>query len=119
MKFPQINSHGLFVLQTLRTRPMTIWQGIEAHGNFACSAKPEGIPPYKIVLLYNNLVEAGCLVKEGVLYRLSVHARHTLEKMDSKDQMFIGSVAMPRVNGSTGQFKPVDLASYSGRYVRL
>ncbi len=119
MKFPQINSRGLLVLQTLRAGPKTLWQGIEAHGVFACSARPQGIPHYKIVLLYNSLVDAGCLVKEGVLYRLSVHARQTLEKMDSKDQMYIGSVAMPRIVQSTGEFKPVELASYSGRYVRL
>lgn len=119
MKLPQINSRGLTILQTLRAGPKTIWQGIEAHGTFANSAKPQGIPRYKIVLLYNNLVESGCLVKEGLVYRLSVHAQQALEKMDSKDQVYIGSVAMPRIVQSTGEFKPVELASYSGRYVRL
>lgn len=119
MKFPEINSRGLFVLQTLRARPMTLWQGIETHGTFASSARPQGIPHYKILALYKHLVNAGCLVKEGAVYRLSIHARHRLEKMDSKDQVYIGSLAMPRIVRSTGEFKPVAQAAYSGRYVRL
>ncbi len=120
MKFPEINSRGLMILQAFRVKsPMTIWQGIEAHGAFASPQKPEGIEHYKILGLYCDLVERGCLAKEGIFYRLTLPALHRLQKMDTPDQCFIGEVAAPRISKIWEEPTTSDPMQHTGRYTRL
>lgn len=95
MRFPEINSRGMLILQTLRARPMTIHQAIEAHGEFATARRPQGVDYVKIVALYCDLVERKCLVKEGIKYRLTLAARYRLEAMDRPAVPL--QVAAPRV----------------------
>jgi hypothetical protein len=94
MRFPETNSRGWLILKTLRRQPMTIWQGIEQHGEFETLAKPHGVGYAKVLKLYGELVERGCLVREGIKYRLSLAALHKLEKLDAKPLQT--SVATPR-----------------------
>lgn len=119
MRLPVINSRPLHILQAFRRGPMTVWQGIEAHGPFPSRHCPDGLEHSAILALYCDLVSRGYLVQEGILYRLSVQAQQALEAKDSKDQIFIGSVATPRIVRSLGEFKTEQLAAYTGRYVRL
>lgn len=62
---------------------MTIHQGIEAHGLFATAAVPGGVPPEKILELYCNLIDRGCLVKVGARYKVTEAARAKFEKSQS------------------------------------
>lgn len=97
MRFPETNSRGWLILKTLRRQPMTIWQGIEQHGEFETLAKPNGVGYDKVLELYCELVERGCLVRtghKGIKYRLSLAALHKLEKLDAKPRQT--SVATPR-----------------------
>jgi hypothetical protein len=41
---------------------------------------PEGVDHAKMVQLYCDLVDRGCLVREGIKYRLSLQARNSMEK---------------------------------------
>lgn len=95
MRFPEINSRQMLILQTLLGRPMTIHQGIEQHGEFVTSRAPAGIEHSKIVELYCDLVDRGCLVKEGIMYRLSLAAQYRLEALARPGEP--GQVVPPRV----------------------
>lgn len=84
MRFPETNSRGEKILQAFYRRgPMTIYQGAEEHGEFSTVRVPQGISHEKMVELYCELVDRGCLVREGIKYRLSVPAKQRLEKMAS------------------------------------
>lgn len=81
MKLPEKNSRGETILNAfLRHGAMTIHQGAEKHGDFCTVLRPQGIDHNKMVELYCGLVERGCLVREGIKYRLSLHAQHQLER---------------------------------------
>lgn len=95
MRFPEINSRQMLILQTLLGRPMTIHQGIERHGEFVTPRAPNGIEHSKIVELYCDLVDRGCLVKEGIMYRLSLPAQYRLEALARPADP--GEVVPPRV----------------------
>ncbi len=79
MRFPEINSRGETILKTFLKGSMTIYQGAEAHGEFATARLPDGIDHAKMVELYCDLVERGCLIREGIKYRLSLKAQFHLE----------------------------------------
>lgn len=81
MRFPELNSRGEAILKAFVKGPMTIYQGAEAHGEFVTTRLPEGIDHAKMVELYCDLVERGCLVREGIMYRLSLPAKYYLEGM--------------------------------------
>lgn len=81
MRFPEKNSRSEAILQAFFDKgAMTIWQGAEVHGEFATAKNPEGVDHAKMVQLYCDLVDRGCLVREGIMYRLSLQARHFMEK---------------------------------------
>jgi hypothetical protein len=80
MKFPETNSRGEAILKAFLKGPMTIYQGAEAHGEFPNRHLPNGINHAKMVELYDSLVERGCLVKEGIVYRITTQARTRLEQ---------------------------------------
>ncbi len=119
VRFPEINSRGLHILQALRHKPMTIWQGMEAHGVFASRQQPQGMDASQMQVLYCELVERGCLIREGIVYRLSLAALHRLQSMDTPDQQFIPGVAMPRIRDIWTEPQQKPLALLSGRYKRL
>lgn len=93
MRMPEINSRGMRILQALRRKPMTLDQGIEAHGNFSLQVLSDEEERARVLELYCSLVDRGCIVKEGILYRLHLACRHKLEKMDLKCQPILGEVA--------------------------
>lgn len=95
MRLPEINSRGMLILQTLLHRPMTIHQSIEQHGEFVTARAPRGIEHSKIVELYCDLVDRGCVVKEGIIYRLSLPAQYRLEALARPDEP--GQIVPPRV----------------------
>jgi hypothetical protein len=95
MKFPEKNSRGERILKAFLKGPLTIWQGAEVHGEFASSKLPEGIDHAKMVELYCDLVSRGCLVREGILYRLSLPAQFHLEKLDQAEPP--RSIVPPRI----------------------
>lgn len=79
MRFPETNSRSETILKAFMSGPMTIYQGAEAHGEFATARLPNGIDHAKMVELYCDLVDRGCLVREGIMYRLSLPAKYFLE----------------------------------------
>lgn len=96
MRYPEKNSRGEKILQAFFQRgAMTIYQGAEAHGEFATLRVPQGIEHEKMVVLYCELVERGCLVREGIKYRLSVAAQQRMEKLASTDAP--RSIVPPRI----------------------
>lgn len=98
MRFPERNSRGEAILKAFLKGPMTIYQGAEAHGDFATPKNPDGVDHEKMVQLYCDLVDRGCLVREGILYRLTLHAKFHLEKQ-----------ALP---ATPPQIVPAKIASY-------
>lgn len=95
MKLPETNSRAMVILQTLRRGPLTIHQGIEAHGEFATPRAPDGIEHSKIVELYCGLVERGCLAREGILYRITLGAAYRLDSIERRAEP--AQVVPPRV----------------------
>lgn len=95
MRFPEKNSRGEAILKAFRAGAMTIYQGEELHGAFATRKLPQGIDHAKMVELYCDLVERGCLVREGIKYRLSLQAQYHMEKRD--DVATPRSLVPPRV----------------------
>ena len=96
MRFPETNSRGEKILKAFHQRgAMTIYQGAEAHGEFVTLLAPKGIDHNKMVELYCELVDRGCLVREGILYRLSVHAQNQLDKRAQPQEP--GQIVPPRV----------------------
>lgn len=83
MRFPEKNSRSEAILKAFFDKgAMTIYQGGEAHGEFATAKNPDGVDHAKMVQLYCDLVDRGCLVREGIKYRLSLQARHHMERRD-------------------------------------
>ena len=80
MKLPERNSRGERILIAFLKRPMTIYQGTEVHGEFVTPRLPAGVDHAKMVQLYDDLVNRGCLVKEGIMYRITDLARNLLEQ---------------------------------------
>ena len=117
MHFPEKNSRGMAILKALRREPLTLWQGIEQHGEFVTPARPHGIGYDGVLTLYCALIDRGCLVREGIKYRLTLAARIRLEKLDGNPPKT--SVATPRV--SSGWQAPAlrHPAELSGRYKQL
>jgi len=96
MRFPEKNSRGEQILKAFHQRgPMTIHQGIEQHGEFPTSRVPAGIDHNKMVELYCELVDRACLVRESILYRLSVRAQHHLDTLARPPEP--GQIVPPRV----------------------
>jgi hypothetical protein len=81
MRYPEKNSRGETILKAFLKGPMTIYQGEEAHGAFVTSRLPAGIDHAKMVELYCDLVERGCLIRDGIKYRLSLKAQFHLEDL--------------------------------------
>lgn len=97
MKLPESNSRGEAILIAfLRRGPMTIYQGAEAHGEFPNRTLPMGINHAKMVELYDSLEKKGCLVKEGILFRITDKARKLLEQKVNAPQE-TGSIVPSRV----------------------
>jgi hypothetical protein len=94
MYFPEKNSRGRLILQTLRRGPMTVWQGIEQHGYFVTEARPNGVKYEDILYLYCQLVERGCLLRDGLKYRLSSAASNKLDQLNAIPR--ITTIAAPR-----------------------
>lgn len=75
MKYPTANSRGEKVLRTFfKHGPMTIYQSTEIHGDFASLRAPAGMSHDQLVELYAELVERGCLIRDGIKYKLSTRA---------------------------------------------
>jgi tRNA splicing endonuclease len=53
---------------------MTIYQATEIHGEFASIRAPKGMSHDQLVELYAELVERGCLIREGIKFKLSTRA---------------------------------------------
>lgn len=94
MRMPETNSRGMLILQTLRARPLTIYQAIELHGEFVTRRAPQGIEHSKIVEIYCDLIERGCVAREGLMYRLTLAARIRLEKTAAGSAL--GEIVPPR-----------------------
>lgn len=87
MRFPERNSRGEKILKAFFERgPMTIYQGEEAHGAFATPSFPDGIEHERLIAIYCDLVDRGCLIREGIKYRLSLAAQHRMEKALAKPE---------------------------------
>lgn len=100
MRYPEKNSRGEKILKAFyeADRALTIYQGEELHGSFATRAVPDGIDHELLVGLYCELVERGCLIREGIKYRLSMHAKmHIERKADEGKGTPVLSVVGPRV----------------------
>lgn len=96
MRFPEKNSRGETILKAfLKRGAMTIYQGAEEHGEFANIRLPQGIDHAKMVELYCDLVERGCLVREGILYRLSLAAQQRMERQAAPPAL--AAIVPPRV----------------------
>lgn len=96
MNFPEKNSRSETILKTfLEKGTMTIWQGTEAHGNFANPRRPHGVDHEKVLELYCDLVERGCLVKEGIVYRLTLRAKYHMERQQRAPEPV--SIVPPRI----------------------
>ena len=95
MKFPEKNSRSEQILKAFLKGPMTIYQGAEVHGDFVTRKFPAGIDHCKMVELYCDLVERGCLIREGIKYKLTTRARHQLEKESAPEAP--RSIVPPRV----------------------
>ena len=81
MRLPESNSRGEKILMAFLAKgAMTIYQGAEAHGEFATRSFPDGISHEKMIELYCDLVERGCLYRDGVKYVLATRAGDTLRK---------------------------------------
>jgi hypothetical protein len=93
MRMPEINSRQMRILQALRRKAMTLDQGIESHGSFTSKSLPDGVERSKVLELYCDLVDRGCIVKEGILYRLHLACKHKLERMDLRMRPDVGAVA--------------------------
>lgn len=126
MRFPERNSRGWTILSTLYRQPMTIWQGIEQHGYFDTKAKPHGIGHDGVLALYCDLVERGCLEREGIQYRLTLAARIQLEKRNAQRTQASASAptvatTVATVRTSTRWTEPGlrTKAEWSGRYTQL
>jgi hypothetical protein len=75
MRFPTANSRGEKILRTFYTHgAMTIYQATEIHGEFASIRAPKGMSHDQLVELYAELVERGCLIREGIKFKLSTRA---------------------------------------------
>jgi hypothetical protein len=126
MRFPERNSRGWTILSTLYRKPMTIWQGIEQHGYFDTVSKPQGIGHDGVLALYCDLVERGCLEREGIQYRLTLAARTQLEKRNAQRTQTNASATIiattiATVRASTHWTEPGlrTKAEWSGRYTQL
>lgn len=87
MRYPEKNSRGEVILMAFLAKgAMTIYQGAEVHGEFVTTKNPEGVDHAKMVQLYCDLVERGCLVREGIKYRLSLQAQHFMERQRQPEQ---------------------------------
>ncbi|MFB9246160.1 hypothetical protein [Massilia antarctica] len=95
MKFPEKNSRSEKILMAFLKGAMTIYQGAEIHGDFVTRKLPTGVDHAKMVELYCDLVARGCLVREGIMYKLTMRARHQLDKVAAADTP--RSIVPPRV----------------------
>lgn len=95
MRYPESNSRSEKILMAFLRGPMTIYQGAEIHGEFATPRLPGGIDHAKMVELYADLVERGCLVRDGIKYKLSVRAAdHIRRKVEPAPAL---QIVPPRV----------------------
>ena len=95
-RYPEKNSRGEQILKVFHQHgPMTIHQGTERHGEFSTLRVPNGVDHSKMLDLYCDLVERACLVRESILYRLSVRAEQHLDKLARPQEP--GQIVPPRV----------------------
>lgn len=95
MRYPESNSRSEKILLAFLRGPMTIYQGAEIHGEFATARLPQGIDHAKMVELYADLVDRGCLVRDGIKYKLSTRAAdHIRRKYEPAPAL---EIVQPRV----------------------
>ena len=70
------------MMSPMASGALTIWQGIERHGSFATPERPEGLAFEDVLYLYCQLIERGCMVRDGILYRLTFAAEHRMAMLD-------------------------------------
>lgn len=117
MQLPEKNSRGMAILKALRREPLTIWQGIEQHGDFPRPSRPNGIGYGGVLSLYCDLIDRGCVMREGIKYRLTMAARHHLEKLDGIPAKTTRATPRTGYEGHTTlRSHPAEL---SGRYKQL
>jgi len=103
-RFPEKNSRGDQILKAFHQHgPMTIYQGVEKHGEFPTWRVPDGIHHNRMIELYCELVDRACLVRENILYRLSVRAQQHLDKLAAPQQP--GQIVPPRVRNFLAKVK--------------
>ena len=95
MRLPEKNSRSEKILMAFLRGPMTIYQGAEAHGEFVTRKLPAGVDHAKMVELYCDLVERGCLIRDGIKYKLATRAKDQLEKAAAPEVP--RSVVPPRI----------------------
>jgi hypothetical protein len=118
MRLPEKNSRGETILAAfLKKGAMTIYQGAEEHGEFATSRVPGGIDHAKMVELYCDLVDRGCLVREGIKYRLSLAAQQQLERKAAAPEA--RSIVPPRVRNFLANALFVGYSPFSPRRISL
>ncbi|MYM25760.1 hypothetical protein GTP46_24330 [Duganella sp. FT135W] len=91
MKFPPKNSRGRTILEALLAEPATIYQGIERHGLLSLGQRA-------IQQLYDQLELDQCLIKIGVVYKLSTAARTRLVPEECTEEA--GAPAEPAYRGN-------------------
>lgn len=91
MKFPPKNSRARVILMALLAEPATVYQGIERHGLFSLGERA-------IHQLYEQLVLDQCLVKIGMIYKVSAQARARLAPQESAEEE--GVPAAPAYRGN-------------------
>jgi len=116
---PETNSRCMRILQALRRRPMTLDQGIEMHGNFTSKRLPEGVEREKVLELYCDLVDRGCIVKEGIVYRLTLACKNKLDKLDLKCKPDLGGIAQPIPRHERAWTKELDVSRFFRKAISL
>ena len=97
MKLPERNSRSEKILMAFLKGPMTIYQGAEIHGEFATARVPGGIDHPQMVDLYTDLIERGCLIRDGIKYKLATRARdHLLRAIQAGEPAPELAVVPPR-----------------------
>lgn len=76
---PDQDSRYMTILKTfLQHGPMTIYQGVEKHGEFPSLFHPQGIEHSKMEQLYCVMVDRNWLERAGIKYAITDRARKLL-----------------------------------------
>lgn len=114
---PKKDSRAWRILLALLGKPMTMHQGIEVHGLFATAAVPGGVPPEKILELYCNLIDRGCLVKIGAKYKVTEAAQAKIERLMGRGHQEV--VRSPYRNPWTREATAESIRRKSCRHISL